>query len=142
MEVKFRSITVPSGRKAVEALGILFQFLSESNGLLTREKTPQNLGYFLRVRLDSRERRVLFSLLNQLQEETGRILDSLKGESRPTVEHNAACFNKAQQLLTLLDDFVSSHRDSSVDDLKSLLEGSRGEKIRLSISSLDEERNS
>lgn len=130
--IKFLNIEVPTVSSETQALGILFQLLSEILGILTREKKSHELEFFIRERLDNRERRTLFSILNQLQVQVGQKLDTLKGQGNVREDQVLGTksndvpfvFNKAQELLHLCDDFANRQVSSSVDlaRLEELLE--------------------
>jgi hypothetical protein len=145
-KIKFSPIDLPSFSKEKHALGILFQFLSETLGVLNREKKASELGFFVRERLEPRDRRIVFSILNQLQVQVGLRMDFLKGhgdlkeEAMGKFNNNGAfCyFKRAQELLLLLDDFANSHESSSVDNKFNAQENLANEVIRLSISFEDE----
>lgn len=121
-------LRVPNFSKEKEALGILFQTLTEMIEILTKEKNPRELGYFFRERLGSRERRVVFHLLNEFQTEVGQKLNDLKGRGNlPEGVTDTCCneeplfFFEVHDKLTSLDNFDTCQSVSS-EDIRGLAE--------------------
>jgi hypothetical protein len=95
-------------------LGILYQFLAEFVDVLTKGGKISKLSYFVRERLDQRERRSLFDLLNQIQNQIGLELKELKSsEISESLNEKAFLVHDLRSYLSRLDNFVSTQRDSS-----------------------------
>lgn len=128
--IKFTgTIEVPSFSTEKQTCGILIQLLNEVLGILAKEKKASELGYFIRERLDARERRMAFSILNQIHKQVGQRLDTIKGhrnlgeDLRGSGENfqpigSLDSFFKAQQLLHSLDQRFGRRHSTSSEERK------------------------